>query len=93
MLVLGGTDKGVFLCMLGVVSAIRILKWFSQWAIINKRHVLGSNLLTYDVHCVAKSYAVFNHLKSYLFMIYDIFINCSWVVTRWQYTFTHKRYI
>jgi hypothetical protein len=24
---------------------------------------------------------------------YDIFINCSWVVTRWQYTFTHKQYI
>jgi len=24
-------------------------------------------------------------------MIY--FINCSWVVTRWQYTFTHKQYI
>jgi len=26
-------------------------------------------------------------------MIYDIFINCSWVVTRWQYTFTHKQYV
>jgi hypothetical protein len=24
---------------------------------------------------------------------YDIFINCNWVVTRWQYTFTHKHYI
>jgi hypothetical protein len=23
----------------------------------------------------------------------DIFINCSWVVTRWQYTFTHEHYI
>jgi len=23
---------------------------------------------------------------------YDIFINYSWVVTRWQYTFTHKQY-
>jgi hypothetical protein len=23
----------------------------------------------------------------------DIFINCSWVVTRWQYKFTHKHYI
>jgi hypothetical protein len=22
----------------------------------------------------------------------NIFINCSWVVTRWQYTFTHKQY-
>jgi hypothetical protein len=21
------------------------------------------------------------------------FINCNWVVTRWQYTFTHKHYI
>ena len=24
---------------------------------------------------------------------YDLFINCNWVVTRWQYTFTHKQYI
>ena len=24
---------------------------------------------------------------------HDIFINCSWVVTRWQYTFTHNQYI
>jgi hypothetical protein len=24
---------------------------------------------------------------------YDILINCIWVVTRWQYTFTHKKYI
>ena len=24
---------------------------------------------------------------------YDIFINCNWVVTPWQYTFTHKQYI
>jgi len=24
---------------------------------------------------------------------YDIFVNCIWVVTRWQYTFTHKQYI
>jgi len=23
----------------------------------------------------------------------DIFINCNWVVSRWQYTFTHKQYI
>jgi hypothetical protein len=30
---------------------------------------------------------------SLIFMIYDmIFINCNWVVTRWQYTFTHKQY-
>jgi hypothetical protein len=25
--------------------------------------------------------------------IYDIFVNWNWVVTRWQYTFTHKLYI
>jgi hypothetical protein len=24
---------------------------------------------------------------------FDMFINCNWVVTRWQYTFTHKQYI
>jgi hypothetical protein len=23
---------------------------------------------------------------------YMVFINCSWVVTRWQYIFTHKQY-
>jgi hypothetical protein len=27
-----------------------------------------------------------------LWLGYDIFINCNWVVTRWQYTFTHKQY-
>jgi len=27
------------------------------------------------------------------FIWYDIFVNCNWVVTRWQYTFTHKQYI
>ena len=28
-------------------------------------------------------------------LTYDVvyFINCSWVDTRWQYTFTHKQYI
>jgi len=25
--------------------------------------------------------------------VIDIFINCNWVVTWWQYTFTHKQYI
>jgi len=30
--------------------------------------------------------------KSYDKM-YDIFINCNWVVNRWQYTFTHKQHI
>jgi hypothetical protein len=25
-------------------------------------------------------------------IIYSIFINCNWVVTRWQHTFTHKQY-
>ena len=34
-------------------------------------------------------------LITYRYMIwYDIFVNCNWVVTRWQqYTFTHKQYI
>jgi len=32
-------------------------------------------------------------LYQLLLMIYDIFVNCNWVVTRWQYTFTHKQYI
>jgi len=25
--------------------------------------------------------------------IYIIFVNCNWVVTRWQYTFTQIQYI
>jgi hypothetical protein len=24
--------------------------------------------------------------------LFDIFIDCNWVVTRWQYTFTHEQY-
>ena len=32
-------------------------------------------------------------LQLYIDMIrYDIFVNCNWVVTRWQCTFTHKKY-
>jgi len=26
-------------------------------------------------------------------MKYDIFVTRNWVVTRWQYTFTHKQFI
>jgi len=33
-----------------------------------------------------------NCTSSWLFAI-GIFINCNWVVTRWQCTFTHKQYI
>jgi len=32
-------------------------------------------------------------LNTFIDIDIDIFINCSWVVTRWQYTFTHKQYI
>jgi hypothetical protein len=28
-----------------------------------------------------------------IIIIIIIFINCNWVVTRWQYTFTHEHYI
>jgi hypothetical protein len=31
-----------------------------------------------------------NKLQQYNIII---FINCNWVVTRWQYTFTHEHYI
>jgi hypothetical protein len=36
---------------------------------------------------------VISTLPSYTSISNDIFINCSWVVTRWQYTFTHKQYV
>jgi hypothetical protein len=36
-------------------------------------------------------------LETYVFIDVDtdidIFVNCSWVDTRWQYTFTNKQYI
>jgi hypothetical protein len=32
------------------------------------------------------------HLYAEYLQIYDLFINCNWVVTRWQYTFTHEHY-
>ena len=34
-------------------------------------------------------------MQIYIFQaaLIDIFVNCNWVVTRWQYTFTHKQYI
>jgi len=31
--------------------------------------------------------------RSELEFSFDIFVSCNWVVTRWQYTFTHKQYI
>ena len=31
--------------------------------------------------------------KGLLLFIIIIIINCNWVVTRWQYTITHKQYI
>jgi len=32
-------------------------------------------------------------LQEFFYDVTDIFINCSWVVTQWQYTFTHKQYL
>jgi hypothetical protein len=32
-------------------------------------------------------------VEVYIDIDIDIFVNCSWVDTRWQYTFTHKQYI
>jgi hypothetical protein len=34
----------------------------------------------------------FRHVIDNDMIRYDTFINCNWVVTRWQYTFTHKQY-
>ena len=53
------------------------------------------------LHNYAKAYSLppdfsvsYSVLDIVTFMIwYDIFVNCNWVVTRWQYTFTHKQYI
>jgi len=36
---------------------------------------------------------VISTLPSYTSISNDMFINCNWVVTRFQYTFTHKQYI
>jgi hypothetical protein len=37
---------------------------------------------------------ILNHSNSIYRIRYDdIFINCNWVVNRWQYTFTHKQYL
>jgi hypothetical protein len=43
----------------------------------------------------SKRLGVFYMQKSLKFLCdkLDISINCSWVVTRWQNTFTHKQYI
>jgi hypothetical protein len=35
----------------------------------------------------------FERLYIYILYVIYLFINCSWVVTRWQYTFAHKQYI
>ena len=63
----------------------------------------------FNIYIYTKDYSLkiktINFIK--IFVIYDgvyiciytyiiiiiIFINCNWVVTRWQYTFTHKNNI
>ena len=50
--------------------------------------IFGSKLL---FACQASVYGT--HESAVHFDDDDIFVNCNWVVTRWQYTFTHKQYI
>jgi len=42
---------------------------------------------------VARKLHIFHMLSNSQFIWYiDIFVKYNWVVTRWQYTFTHKQY-
>jgi len=53
------------------------------------------------LHIIARPVKIFVPQINYMFSSHGevididihIFINCNWVVTRWQYTFTHKQYI
>ena len=52
-------------------------------------HLQARTILVYKVTVLILG----SQMLTCLFHRYDIFVNCNWVVTRWQYTFTHKQYI
>jgi hypothetical protein len=41
------------------------------------------------IYCTSQN--TLRHIPEYWYI--DIFVNCSWVDTRWQYTFTHNQHI
>jgi hypothetical protein len=55
----------------------------------------GSSRFFRNSECFLKScrYSVKEFSAFYDKIRYDIFINCNYVVTWWQYTFTHEHYI
>jgi hypothetical protein len=54
-------------------------------------HVLGISRPI--IRRYIRMYTTGNYYSQKRIVPIDIFINCNWDVTRWQYTFTHKQYI
>jgi hypothetical protein len=58
-----------------------------------KLRVLGIFYYTLVPHCSLPMHSDNFHFNFIDIIDIDMFVNCNWVDTRWQYTFTHKQYI
>jgi hypothetical protein len=53
-----------------------------------EKEIAVESLSKHNFICVQKATCF-----GYILFDIDIFVNCNWVDTRWQYTFTHKQYV
>ena len=70
-------------------------KWYSLYDLhytYNAAQNMVAELIINLRGCESKIYFT-RHDRFIIIIIIIIFINCNWVVTRWQYTFTHKNNI
>jgi hypothetical protein len=91
---------------LHVVLTHCILYWHSAYC-IDTLHIVLTHCILYwhTAYCIDTLHIVLTHHNCviinytvvtdywYIDINIDIFVNCNWVGTRWQYTFTHKQYI
>jgi hypothetical protein len=59
-------------------------------ALLGAHPILHISRVRVKIYILLYAFFLGNSLASEFYI--DIFINCSWVVTWWQYTFTHKQY-
>ena len=63
------------------------------WSIYKKKLLTHPPVLDFMTINLVSSEIVTCGETGWYMIWYDIFVNCNWVVTRWQYTFTHKQYV
>jgi hypothetical protein len=88
------------LCKLLEKGSICMLKtnWSQKWESYQLKMLPSDKELVYlnpltRKYMLEEFFVIWQRLFTAGIIDIDIFVNCSWVVTRWQYTFTHKQYI